>query len=68
MPKRPAGKKPLSGGAKMRAAGRVGILIAVTPAQHARFHAAARADGRTLSGWLRWIAECSSPKLEGGER
>ena len=38
------------------------ILIRVTPAERKAIEAAAKADGRSLSGWLRFVALAAAKK------
>jgi uncharacterized protein (DUF1778 family) len=41
------------------------IAVRLTSKERALFESAARADGRTLSAWIRWIVK---QKLEQGKR
>ena len=56
MAQRPKTRKPLSGGAKLKAAGRRAIMLGVTPEQHAVLKAAAQLEGRPLSNFVLYHA------------
>jgi len=48
--------RPKSGAEKMRAAGKVPVMLTVTPANKTQLQKAARAQGRSLAGFITYHA------------
>lgn len=49
-------RKQRSGGAKLRAAGKKGVLLGLSVEQHALIHQAAAIDMRSMAGFITWAA------------
>jgi uncharacterized protein (DUF1778 family) len=66
VPRKPGGEVPVHGGSRAAyAAGRVGVVIYVTPAEKADLLHAAGADGAKLTHWVRDAAVAAARKKIG---
>lgn len=66
MAKQTGKPRPRSGGAKLKASGRVAIMIGVTPEERDRLKAAAESDNRTTANFVKLAALVMARRLLGG--